>query len=100
HPAHRGGTASGADFDVLAGLPIRRRGREGDRGAEGRRRAAGARPSRHAPSHPRGAEDGPLTDIRRSILAAALAVSALVLSAGNVPDADLWGHLRFGQDML
>src|SRR5882724_8473942 len=34
------------------------------------------------------------------MLCAALAASALLLSAGNVADPDLWGHVRFGHDIL
>jgi len=38
--------------------------------------------------------------VRLAILCMALAASALVLSAGNSADPDLWGHVRFGQDII
>ena len=47
--------------------------------------------------HDRHRSGGPL---RRSQLWTILAASALILSAGNVADPDLWGHVRFGQDLL
>ncbi len=38
--------------------------------------------------------------LRSSVLCALLLAAALVLSLSDVVDPDLWGHVRYGQDVL